>query len=237
MSTQTEIPQTLTTMEAGFTLVPGTEDEFWGEQARIGPVVAGKPGFAAVIGGPIYNSGWLYFSGRFDTPAHMDQWHHDPDHSPVQQGARSTWFGAYYIRKWRRPAAGEPLAERIWSETAISRDAPLSDQELEKLVGILDSLQAAGAMPYETLVGEFEPQPFQLVGPLQEFPQLAPVRYLVVAHWNSSAAFNAWRESPALAELGELGEVKTVANISIAHAQDERVDLNADGTHRQWVRH
>jgi len=78
MSTQDEIPQTLTTMEAGFTLVPGTEDEFWAEQERIGPVVASQPGFAAVIGGPIHNSEWLYFCGKFDTPSLMDQWYHRP---------------------------------------------------------------------------------------------------------------------------------------------------------------
>lgn len=237
MSTQSQIPQTLTTMEAGFTLMPGADDEFWAEQERIGPIVASKPGYVGAIGGPIHNSGWLYFCGKFDTPADMDRWHHDSDHQPVQHGAHAKWFGAYYIRKWRSAGTGEPLGDRIWSETSIARADPLSQQDFKEVVKLLDeSLHAAGAAPYETITGEFEPQPYQLVGPLQEFPKIAPVRYLVAVHWNSFANFDAWLDSAAHATLADFGDIETVPNVPIAHAPGERTNLTADGTHRQWVR-
>ena len=48
-----DTPQTLTTMEAGFTLNDEHSAEFWKHQERMGPIAAASPGFVAVIGGPM----------------------------------------------------------------------------------------------------------------------------------------------------------------------------------------
>ena len=42
------IPQTMTTMEAGFTVNQADAEEFWRHQERMGPVAAAAPGFLAV---------------------------------------------------------------------------------------------------------------------------------------------------------------------------------------------
>jgi hypothetical protein len=39
---------------------------------------------------------------------------------------------------------------------------------------VTSDVRESGALPFETLTGVFEAQPHQLVGPLQEFPALAP---------------------------------------------------------------
>src|SRR5262245_2678194 len=66
-------PQTLTTMEAGFTVNPADAEEFWRHQERMGPIAAAAPGFLGVIGGPIARSPWLYFCGKWQTPELMNQ--------------------------------------------------------------------------------------------------------------------------------------------------------------------
>jgi hypothetical protein len=55
MSSQDSIPQTLTTMEAAFTLHQdeAVHAEFWRHQQRMGPIAAASAGFVCVIGGPI----------------------------------------------------------------------------------------------------------------------------------------------------------------------------------------
>src|SRR5262245_65514070 len=70
-------PQTMTTMEAGFTVKQADAEEFWRQQERMGPVAAAAPGFLAVIGGPIARSPWLYFCGKWQTPELMDQWYRE----------------------------------------------------------------------------------------------------------------------------------------------------------------
>jgi len=76
------IPQTMTTMEAGFTVNQADAEEFWRHQERMGPVAAAASGFLAVIGGPIARSPWLYFCGKWQTPDLMDQWYRDGKHKP-----------------------------------------------------------------------------------------------------------------------------------------------------------
>jgi hypothetical protein len=237
MSTQTEIPQTLTVMEACFRLAPGVDDEFWKAQERFGPIALSAPGFLGVIGGPIANSSWLYFGGIFETPDHMDQWYHNKHHGAVQMAAHDTWFSSVYIRKWRLPAEGEAITGRTFAETSIARDEPLDEAAFTALQ---DSLNAAlpqyGPRPFETSVGAFEANPYQLVGPLEEGPKLAPVRYLLLTHWDSIDKAQGWLDSPAMAAISELGEVSTRTFIPILHAQDERNHLTADGMQRGWVR-
>ncbi|MDQ0380329.1 hypothetical protein [Amycolatopsis thermophila] len=237
MAAPTRIPQTLTMMEACFTLAPGVEDEFWPAQERFGPIAAAAPGFRGVLGGPIANSSWLYFGGVFATPEDMDQWYHTRHHRAVQNKAYETWFNAYYIRKWRLPEDGEAVTGRVLVETSLARREPLSDNEMSSVLKLLDqALPAYGPRPFETLSGEFEPNPYQFVGPLEEAPQLAPVRYLLLTHWDSAEQASKWSASPELMTLGELGEVSTRTFIPIYHQPGERNYLTPDGMHRQWVR-
>lgn len=231
-------PQTLTTMEACMQLAKGPENRFWKAQEAIGGVVAAQPGFVGVIGGPIAHSEWMYFSGKFATSVDMDNWYKARSHQPVMSRAHEEWFDAYYIRKWRLPEAEEALEGPIFSEISLSRQTALSDDELQTLFEAIDQgLSEFDAMPFETLAGKFENQPFQLVGPLQEFPQLAPARYLVLTHWKRTEEAQAWVESEVIEKLKALGDVRSDLHIQIVHKPGERNHLNGDGTHRGWSRH
>jgi heme-degrading monooxygenase HmoA len=230
-------PQTLCTMEAAMKLSPGPEADFWAAQERIGPIVAAAPGFVGVIGGEITDSTWMYFSGKFETPDHMDQWYHDEQHKPVMAAAHSLWFDAVYIRKWRAPMAGEALEGPLWVETSIAPAEPLASEVVAATMSALRSaLPKYGVAPYETLIGQFEPQPFQFAGPLQEFPALAPVRYLLLTHWDSADAWQSWLDSADYKALSELGEVSSQPHLLLKHAPGERQDLNADGSQRGWYK-
>ncbi|MGP4020789.1 hypothetical protein [Saccharopolyspora sp. 5N708] len=237
MSKRTDVPQTLTVMEACFTLAPGIEDEFWQAQDRFGPVAAAAPGFRGVIGGPIANSSWLYFGGVFETPDHMDQWYHSRHHGAVQRKAHETWFNSFYIRKWRLPAPGEVAEGRVFVETAISRDEAMTEDEVAATLAQLnESLPGFGPRRFETTNGNFEPNPYQFVGPLEEAPQLAPVRYLLLTHWDSTEGAQRWLDSPAAAALDGIGKVASQIFTPLHHAPEERAGLNADGAHREWIR-
>jgi heme-degrading monooxygenase HmoA len=225
-------------MEACMTLASGTEDEFWKIQERMGPVAASQPGFQAVIGGPIANSSWMYFCGKFATPEDMDEWYRSRRHQPVMRKAHTTWFDAFYIRKWRLPADGEELAGPLFCEIAIVPPAALDSSVVDAVVASLtEALPQHNALPFETLPGQFEPQPFQFVGPLEEFPRLAPVRYLLLTHWGSADELNAWLDSAECKALGALGEVTSQVSVLIRHRAGEREGLNADGSLRGWSRH
>lgn len=238
MPAPNSIPQTLTTMEACFTVEPGAEDEFWRAQERMGPVAAAQPGFLAVIGGPIYNSSWLYFCGKFETPELMDEWHHSRRHRPVQDMAYKKWFGAYYIRKWRVPAEGEEISGRVFVETEIVREKPFEVDELETVTRALDkSFQQHDPLPFETMTGQFEAQPYQLVGPLQEFPEVAPARYLLLTHWSEPGQAAAWQQSPEAGTLEDMGRVSHQVNVPLYQEPGTRNYVRADRMQREWARH
>lgn len=241
MSSQDHLPQTLTTMEACFTLHQdeALQAEFWKHQERMGPIAAAAPGFLGVIGGPIHRSHWLYFCGKWSTPALMDQWQSDSKHTPMQQAAHSRWFSSVYIRKWRLPAAGEALSGPLFCEIAIARPDPLAQEAVDRLIddGVDPTLKLYEPLPFETLSGEFEPRPYQFVGPLQEFPALAPARYLLLTHWPNEAALNSWLGSGILKTLAELGEVTTTISLPIRHAAGERDYMRPDGLQRDAVHH
>jgi heme-degrading monooxygenase HmoA len=235
MSVSTEIPQTLTVMEACFTLNPGVDEEFWPAQEKFGPVAAAASGFLAVIGGPIANSPWLYFSGKWATPAEMDDWQHSRAHIGVQKRAHDKWFKSVYLRKWRLPADGEPAEGRVFSEIAIARETPLSEVEITALLSSLnESLPAYHPRPFETAVGEFETQPYQFVGPLEEFPEVAPARYLLLTHWDSLAELETWLSSSATNVLRQAGDFSAEYYLPIYHAPGERERLTPDGFQRGW---
>ena len=239
MSSQDRIPQTLTTMEAAFTLHEDKEvqEEFWRHQERMGPIAATSPGFVAVIGGPIHRSRWLYFSGKWATPKLMDQWQSDSKHRPMQDAAHSRWFSSVYLRKWRLPADNEALTGPLLCELAIARQYPLEPAVIDKLVDetVGPSLSQHGALEFETLTGEFERQPHQFVGPLQEFPALAPVRYLLVTHWATNDDLQAWLTADAVKDLSAYGEISTTISVPIKHDAGERKYLRPDGLQRDAV--
>jgi hypothetical protein len=229
------IPQTITTMEAGFTVNAASAEEFWRQQERMGPVAAAAPGFLAVIGGPIARSPWLYFCGKWQTPDLMDQWYHDAKHKPMMKAAHDRWFGACYIRKWRLPGPGEAVSGPAFCEIAIAAEVAAPADKIEALLDQLDkALPPLNPKPFETMSGEFEPQPYQFVGPLQEFPQAAPVRYLLLTHWNSADEARRWLQSPVLQSLAELGTVSSAIMVLITHRPGEREGLRADGAHREF---
>ena len=149
-----DIPQTMTTMEAGFTANEKHAEEFWPQQERMGPVAAASPGFVAVIGGPIARSPWLYFCGKWQTPDLMDQWYRDPNHKPMMQAAHDRWFGACYIRKWRLPEADEKIVGPVFCETAIACHEVAPPDKVERLLDrITEAIIDLNPMPFETLMG------------------------------------------------------------------------------------
>lgn len=239
MSSQDRIPQTLTTMEAAFTLHENQalQEEFWRHQERMGPIAAASPGFVAVIGGPIHRSHWLYFSGKWSTPQLMDKWQFEPKHKPMQDAAHSRWFSSVYLRKWRLPADGEDITGPVLCETAIARQDPLDqaaiDTILDEIVG--PSLRTHEPLAFETLTGEYEKQPYQFVGPLQEFPARAPARYLLVTHWPSDDALQGWLKSGVVEQLSAYGEVSSTVSVPIRHDAGERNYLRPDGLQRDAV--
>jgi hypothetical protein len=234
--TMPAIPQTRTVMEAGFTLREGIEEQFWRANNAAIPTAAAQPGFAAVSGGSIFNSSWLYFSGTWDTPATMDEWYWSRRHKPMQDAAFSKWFAKMYIRKWRLPADGEALGERIFCETRIQRAEPLDNDRAAELASSLTAaLPGLGASAFETLTGEHEPQPFQLVGPIEEMPQAAPVSYLLLTHWSSADAAQEYLDSAPYQALKELGEVSSELFVPVADEAGTRPGLRADGLQRDWT--
>jgi hypothetical protein len=235
----TRLPQTPTTMEACMRLSedPKQQEVFWKAQERMGPVVAAQDGFRAVIGGPIARSTWMYFSGKFATPADMDGWHKSKLHQPVIDKAYSDWFDAFYIRKWRDPEAGETLVGPLFLETSLIPDKPLDDDALEALLDELTlDLEGRNAPPFETLPGRYEPQSFQFVGPLEEFPVVAPIRYLLLTHWDTEDDLRSWIGSDIGTRLEGLGQVDHTVQVQIRHDTGDREHLNADGSLRGWER-
>jgi hypothetical protein len=239
MSSQDRIPQTLTTMEAAFTLHEGKElqEEFWRHQQRMGPIAAASPGFVSVIGGPIHRSHWLYFSGKWETPKLMDKWRSEPKHKPMQEAAHSRWFASVYLRKWRLPENNEALTGPLLCELAIARQDPLEQAVIDNILDevIEPSLRLHEPIEFETLTGEFEKQPYQFVGPLQEFPSLAPVRYLLITHWATDRALQGWLTSDGVKQLSVYGEVSSTISVPIKHDVGEREYLRPDGLQRDAV--
>jgi heme-degrading monooxygenase HmoA len=137
------------------------------------------------------------------------------------------------------PAEGEELTGPLLSETAIMPSAALDAEALAAIVAALtEALTRYDAMPFETLPGQFERQPFQLIGPVKGFPQdPAPIRYLLISQWQSADRLTSWLESAEYAALDELGEVTNQVNLLVRHQSGEREGLNADGSLRGWSRH
>jgi hypothetical protein len=232
----TMVPQTLTVMEAGFTLRPGVGDEFWPINNASVQIAATQPGFLAVCGGPIAGSSWLYFSGTWETPELMDRWYWHAPHKPLQDLALSRWFDRMYIRKWRLPAENEGVTGRVFCQSSIHRAEQLDSGLVESLCASLNAaLPRFSVAPFETLTNEFESQPFQLIGPVQELPQKAPVKYLLLTHWRSPDDVKRWLESPDAQDLKRLGEVSHEILVPVREEPGTRPGLRPDGIQRDWT--
>jgi hypothetical protein len=155
----------------------------------------------------------------------------------MQDAAHTRWFSSIYIRKWRLPETGEQMAGPLFCEVAIARQTPIEagtvDRMLDEIVG--SSLRESGARPFETLTGVFEAQPYQFVGPLQEFPALAPTRYLLLTHWPTNDALQSWLHSGVIKDLSDYGEIVTNVSIPIRHDPGERKFMRQDGLQREAV--
>jgi heme-degrading monooxygenase HmoA len=226
--------QSMIVMEAGFKIRPGQEEVFLSARDKMMPMALAQPGFVSVYGGPIANSSWLYFGVRFETPELMDAWYNVPQHQTIQ-GASKKWWTAVYIRKWCAPQTDDGHDGPVLAETRIYRDRALSPAEIEETIGLLRSLEDFAVVPFETLTGEFEPQPFQLVGPLEIAPSpSATVAYSLFTHWNSASDLRAWERSAGFAALAKLGNVTSEAFIPFAEP-NPRPDLRTDRMQRDWT--
>lgn len=222
-----------TLMEAGFKIIPGKEAEFFERQSATVPVAMSQPGFVAVYGGPILDSSWLYFGVRFSSAAHMDAWHFHQHHQEVQKMAYEKWWTAVYIRKWRRLDAALPAGDRLMCETRLRTSAPLDAAQLDVVRSSLATLGAAGARRFETQSGEFEPQPWQFVGPVEIAPSDGSVMYSLITHWTSLEAAEAWHRSAGCDVLRTLGALEHEVFTALEE-RGKRHGLRDDRLQRQW---
>jgi heme-degrading monooxygenase HmoA len=227
-------PAARTVLEAGFKIIPGKEEGFFVLQAKMVPVAMAQDGFESVYGGPILDSGWLYFGARFASAEQMDAWHRHPHHQAVQRSAYERWWTAVYLRKWREATAGETPSGPVMSETRLQLSAPLTEGQNAVVVAALKSLHSAGAERFETLTGEFEVQPYQFVGPMEIAPTPEGAIYALITHWPSMDPLLAWQQSPAARELQKLGNVTHEAFVQWPETQP-RDRLCADGRQREWL--
>jgi heme-degrading monooxygenase HmoA len=226
--------QSLTLLEAGFKILPGKERDFFALQQKMVPVASKQPGFLAVYGGLIRASNWLYFGVRFETQAEMEAWHFHPQHQAMQKQAYAKWWSAVYLRKWRLPVGDEQYETNVLCETRIQRLAALESSELERAAELLAHLTDFGAKPFETLTGEFEAQPYQLVGPLEIAPAADAVLYSLITHWNVLADVQAWEASRYFQELKRFGDVSSDKFVPFVET-GKRDFLREDRLHRQWL--
>lgn len=223
-----------TLMEAGFRIIPGKESEFFARQGATVPVAMQQPGFVSVYGGPIHASNWLYFGVRFASADDMEAWQHHEHHREVQRMAYEKWWTAVYIRKWQRIDARTPVTDRYLCETRIQRDAALDAPQLASLQARLPALREFGARDFETLNGDYEPQPWQFVGPLEIAPSDGTVLYSLITHWPSVADAQRWMDSAAYAALAGLGRVDSEVFAALPEP-GQRHGLREDRLQRQWT--
>jgi hypothetical protein len=94
-------------------------------------------------------------------------------------------------------------------ETRLVSKSPLTPEQLASLKPMLDGIGDAGALRFETLTGEYEPQPYQFVAPVQITPAVGGTMYSLITHWSSASAIGAWCESASYRLLPALGDVSS----------------------------
>lgn len=226
--------QSLTVLEAGFKIIPGKEADFFAVQGRMVPIGASQPGFISVQGGLIADSSWLYFGVRFESKTQMDTWHHHQGHQAVQKMAYDKFWTAVYLRKWRAALPSDPPATRLMNETRVVTGQALDAVQLASLKVLLGGLAAAGAQRFETASGQYEPQPYQFVGPTEIMPAFDGSLYSLITHWSSEEALAAWQASEALAPLKALGKVTSDTFVAVVE-DGARDRLRTDRLQREWT--
>jgi heme-degrading monooxygenase HmoA len=229
-----QTPHTFTVMEAGFKILPGKEADFFALQNKMVPVAMSQPGFVSVYGGEILNSSWLYFGVYFETAEQMDAWYRTPAHGVVQKAAYAKWWTSVYIRKWQRQTPGERLGDLSMCETRIVVKAALDLNQIRDVQEALKILSSAGAMPFETRTGEFEPQPYQFAGPLEIAPVGTGVQYSLITHWSSEQQFKDWLKSEQYQVLQRLGDTSSELFTAMTETQP-RDYLRDDLLQREWT--
>lgn len=232
---QQDQPQSRTVLEAGFRMIPGQEPEFMSVHEKMVPMGMAQRGFIAVYGGPILDSTWLYFGVHFETQQDMENWHLNQAHQSIQKRAYSKWWSAVYLRKWRKPVAGEAYGDNLMCETRLQAAAALSRQELDRVRQALSSLTDFGAQPFETVTGEHEPQPYQFAGPLDIAPTPDGATYTLITRWKSLSDIQRWKSSPSYQALCELGSAASTIFVPFVET-GERDNMRADRLHRQWLK-
>ncbi|CAB3916422.1 antibiotic biosynthesis monooxygenase family protein [Achromobacter anxifer] len=225
---------TRTVLESGFKITPGKENGFALFNDALHPVAISQDGFESVYGGEILDSAWRYVGARFASAEQMDAWHNHPRHKAAQKAAYDRWWTAVYMRKWREPAPGEVMEGKVMTETRLAVPAPLSDANLRNLKEILAGLADSGASPFETLTGEYEAQPYQLVGPGETSPETGGVSYLLITHWPTPQVASAWQETQAYRALQDMGTVTSETFMSMPETRP-RDHLREDKLQRQWT--
>ena len=224
----------LTVLESCFKIAPGMEAELAELQKQFWPVATSQPGFISVGIGPIVNSNWFYFGVRFASKNQMDAWHRHPRHQVIQKMGYAKYWSALYLRKWRVTLPGEALGERLMCETRLVTKSPLTPEHLASLKPMLDGIGDAGALRFETLTGEYEPQPYQFVAPVRITPAVEGTMYALITHWSSASAIEAWRESAGYLLFPALGDVSS--ETFVPAVEDEVRDrLRPDRLQRDWV--
>ncbi|MGS1105426.1 hypothetical protein ACVCNH_04190 [Achromobacter anxifer] len=232
--TQPAIQSLRTVLESGFKIVPGKEDGFARFNDALHPVAISQDGFEAVYGGQILDSAWRYVGARYASAEQMDAWHQHPRHKGAQKAAYDRWWTAVYMRKWREPAPGEVMSGKIMTETRLAVPAPLPDARLRAVKEILACLTDLGASPFETLTGEYEPRPYQLIGPCDLAPETDGVFYLLITHWPTPEAAATWQASTAYRALQEIGTVTCDTFMAMPETRP-RDHLRDDKMQREWT--
>jgi len=232
--TKPAMQSTRTVLESGFKIAPGKEDGYARFHDALHPVAVSQDGFESAYGGQILDSAWRYVGVRFASAEQMDAWHNHPRHKAAQKAAYDRWWTAVYMRKWREPAPGETMTGKVMTETRLVVPSPLSEAQLRALKEILACMADVGASPLETLTGEYEARPYQLIGPNNFTPETSGVFYLLITHWPTPQAAVAWQESTAYKELQRIGAVASDTFMAMPETRP-RDHLRADKLQREWT--
>ncbi|QKH34938.1 hypothetical protein FOC84_08230 [Achromobacter pestifer] len=129
-------------------------------------------------------------------------------HTPsMRHDADAMADGAVYLRKWREPPPDEVMSGKVMAETRLAVPTPLSDAQLHAIKQILACLSDIGASPLDTLTGEYEARPYQLIGPNDSSPETDGVFYLLITRWPTPQAAITWQASTAYRALQGIGAV------------------------------
>ncbi len=229
-----DFSSTLHIAEGGFRPRPERLDAYIKRHEQFMPHAVAQAGFRETYGGPIAGTSWWLFFAKFDTLEAMEDWQRDREHVKVQDEAREKWWTAYYIRKGRILADNETATGIILNETMLLRDTPLSDTESDQVSGALSDIASFGILPYEALKNERLQTPYVFTQVAGIVPQRAPVHYVLLSSWGSTAECRRWQQSAGYETLCGLGTAQSTC-YQIIPERKPRMGLHSDRMQREWV--